>query len=147
MAGDRARPSARDKPTPPAEPERVKQRIADLVAERDRAEARRRDLTDEIRASLRLAHDLGVSWSELAVLAGYRNGENARVQAYRRNDRAPTPAREHPEGSYSIREAAAALGITPQAVYDRIKAGRLTVAVDRPRGRRVYLPEGTTPIP
>ncbi len=121
-------------------PHYVKRRLADLVAERDRAEARRRDLTDQIRATLRQAHDLGLSWSELAEVAGYRNAEAARVQALRRDDRAPAPDAIHPEGSYSIREAAEILGVTSQSIYDWIKSGRIQVAVDRPRGRRVYLP-------
>lgn len=114
--------------------------LADLVAERDRAEALRRDLTDQIRTALRRTHDLGVSWSELANVAGYRNAEAARAQAIRHEDREIDPAAVHPDDSYTVSEAAQRLGVTKQAIYDWIKAGRIEVAVDRPRGRRVYLP-------
>jgi excisionase family DNA binding protein len=78
-------------------------------------------------------------------VAGYRTAEAARVQALRRDDRAPAPPPAPPEGSYSISEAADLLGVSAQTIYDWIRAGRIEVALDRPRGRRVYLPERSTP--
>ena len=118
--------------------ERVRDRLRALVAERKALDRRRQDLTDELHRMLRAAHELGWSWTEIADFAEYKNAAAARNQAKARD---AVPARSHPPGTYSVREAAERLGVSPQTIYSWIDAGRLEVSEHGTRGKRVYLPD------
>ena len=122
---------------------RVRARLEKLVAQREAAELRRTQLTTEIHGLLRDAHDAGWSWAEIAEFAGYRSADAARNQA---TPVASRPSgRSEPTGSYSVREAAELLGVSPQTVYAWVASGRIKAADSRKSGRRVYLPADRLP--
>jgi len=91
---------------------------------------------DELPQVMREAHDAGLSWAEIAELAGYRSAAVARNQAAPRGD---NPKVSEDTG-VTVREAAERLGVTPQAVYAMIESGRIQVVDRRQRGTRVHLP-------
>lgn len=117
--------------------ERVRDRLRALAAERKALDRRRQELTDELHRMLRVAHDVGWSWSEIADFAGYKNAAAASNQAKAR-DAVPVPP--HRPGTYSVRETAQRLGKSTQTIYTWIEAGLLE-ADDGPRGKRVFLPD------
>jgi hypothetical protein len=107
-------------------------------------------------ASVREALEAGRSWDEIADAAGlsasaakYRwAGDDAEIEA--RHEASRKRKRERPSSvptelpGLSVAEAAAKLGVTPQAVYQRITRGLLEAqTVELPDGRkykRVFLP-------
>ncbi|GAA4363029.1 hypothetical protein GCM10023146_01950 [Nocardioides caricicola] len=121
----------------PENRERLKQQFRELRDKRAEIERNAQAVTEEVHLLLRRAHDDGWSWADLAELAGFRNADVARTQAAPAS--ATTPSRPPPD-TYTVREAAARLGVTSQAIYQAIQSGRIEVADDRARGRRVYLP-------
>lgn len=125
----------------PEEREQLKRRFANLKTKRSEIERSAEAVTEQIHLLLREAHEAGWSWAEIAEIADYRNGAVARAQAARAGDVEPAPL---PPDSYTVREAAERLGVSVQSVYASIRAGRIIVADDRAKGRRVYLPDSGT---
>lgn len=119
------------------ERERVRDHLRALVAEREALDRRRQEVTDELHEMLRVAHDLGWSWAEIASFAKYKNAAAASNQAKPRSE---VPIASPPPGTYSVREAADRLGKTPQTIYAWIESGRLETE-EGPRGKRVFLPD------
>lgn len=117
--------------------ERARDRLRALVTEREALDRRRQELTDELHLMLRVAHDLGWSWSDIAVFAKYKNAAAASNQAKSRRE---VPPASSPPGTYSVREAAERLGKSTQTIYTWIESGILE-AEDGPRGKRVFLPD------
>lgn len=122
--------------------ERARDRLRALVAEREALDRRRQELTDELHLMLRVAHDLGWSWAEIASFAKYKNAAAASNQAKPRD---AVPLAAHPPGTYSVREAAERLGKSTQTIYTWIETGRLE-AEDGPRGKRVFLPDALASV-
>lgn len=100
-------------------------------------------------SSAREALDGGVGWDELAAAAGlspsaakYRwAGDDAaiaeRQEASRRRKRERPSSRPVDLPGLSVAEAAAKLGVTPQAIYQRVTRGQL-------EAQTVELPDGRT---
>ncbi|WP_395656526.1 helix-turn-helix domain-containing protein [Nocardioides sp.] len=120
-----------------ADRERVRDRLRALIAERKALDRRRQELTEELHRTLRIAHDVGWSWSEIAAFAEYKNAAAASNQAKARDAVPRAPDRP---GTYSVREAAKRLGKSTQTIYTWIESGLLE-AEDGPRGKRVFLPD------
>ena len=119
-------------------------RLRELATERDAIQERRRVITEELHTLLRRAHDLGSTWQEIADSAGYTSAVSARNQALSARDAEPEPADPALAGTYSVKEAAQLLGVHPKTIYQWVKSGRITVADDRVRGTRVFLPDSTS---
>lgn len=113
-------------------------------------------------AAVRAALDAGATWDEVADAASlsasaakYRwAGDDTEIAARqeasrkRKRDRPSSVPTDLP--GLSVAEAAARLGVTPQAIYQRVTRGQLEAQiVQLPDGRsykRVFLPEpGTSP--
>lgn len=108
-------------------------------------------------AAVREALAAGRTWDEIAEAAGlsasaakYRwAGDDAviaeRQEASRRRKRERPSSRPTDLPGLSVAEAAAKLGITPQAVYQRVTRGQLearTVTLDDGRSYKRVFPEG-----
>lgn len=112
-------------------------------------------------AAVRAALDDGASWEDIAEAAGlspsaakYRwAGDDAEIAARqeasrkRKRDRPSSVPTDLP--GLAVSEAAARLGVTPQAIYQRVTRGLLEArTVQLPDGRsykRVFLPEPAQP--
>jgi hypothetical protein len=108
-------------------------------------------------AAVRAALDAGATWEQIADAAGlsasaakYRwAGDDAEIAARqeasreRKRDRPSSVPTDLP--GLSVSEAAARLGVTPQAIYQRVTRGQIEAqTVQLPDGRsykRVFLPE------
>jgi hypothetical protein len=111
-------------------------------------------------ASVRDALAEGAGWPEIASAAGLKptaakwrwqgsDGEiAARLDAGRKRSIRPSSVPTDLPG-HSVAEAAAALGVTPQAVYLQVSRGKLTSrTIELPDGRsykRVFLPGDALP--
>ena len=110
-------------------------------------------------AAVREALDAGATWDEVADAAGlspsaakYRwAGDDAAIAT--RHEASRKRKRERPSSvptdlpGESVSEAAKRLGVTPQAIYQRVTRGLLEArTVELPDGRtykRVFVPDGT----
>lgn len=134
----------RDRPADEeSERARVRDRLRELDDERKRLDERRERITEERHRLLRVAHDLGWTWTEIANFAGYANAAVARNQAVARE---PGSSTSHPPGTYSVREAAERLGVSAQTIYSYIDSGKLEAVEYRTRGKRVYLPDAPSSV-
>jgi hypothetical protein len=100
-----------------ADQDRLRQRITELN--------RLQKMDGEIAAilnneALRTAHGVPFSGGMVHVLR-----KRWRIQSVKINGTAANPA-QWPDGSYSVQGAAAAIGITPQVIFDWLRKGRLT---------------------
>lgn len=117
------------------------EQLRELAETRRAVEDRRRSLITEARLLLREAHERGHSWQEIAEAAGLSNANAAKSLAAKKSELPePVTAADPPDGTYSVPEAAAELGVTKQTIYKWIQAGQIRVADDRPRRLRVFLP-------
>jgi len=111
-------------------------------------------------AAVREARDDGVDWSQLAEAAGLSEGaakqrwagDDAEIadrrEASRRRKRARPSSRPTELPGLSVAEAAAKLGVTPQAIYLRVSRGQLEArTVELPDGRKYkrVFPDGDEP--
>lgn len=127
------------------------QSLAEKITE---AEARLREAHAEMAVALNDAHDVGLTWAEIASAAGLSSPQNARFRAQRgrrpeeqtvwfrwraEHGRTSRPPVE-PAPGMSVTQAAERYGVSRQTIYEWLKSGRLQGTKDA-RGRTRVLPD------
>ncbi|MFK4729986.1 hypothetical protein ROT00_09890 [Agromyces mediolanus] len=138
---------------------------ADASAPLDRVRAVRRllralDAEPAVLAAVREAREAGADWNEVAEAAGLSEGAAKqrwagddtaiaeRREASRKRKRERPSSRPTELPGLSVAEAAAKLGVTPQAIYLRVSRGQLEArTVELPDGRKYkrVFPDGDAP--
>ena len=117
-----------------------RQRVRDAASRLAEAQTLVDALELELARALHVAHLQNHAWADLADDAGMGSAESARQRAMR--GRAPV---ELPPSAVGVTQAAEHFGVSRQAIYERIKQGRLKTVQNAAGRTRVLLDDESSP--